>query len=43
MLSDERVMILTEFLCGGVDKGGSRSEIKEVHGTESTKLELPSI
>lgn len=36
MLSEEKVMILIEFLCVGgggrvVDKSGSRYEIKEVH------------
>lgn len=34
MLSEEKVMILIEFLCVGgwvVDKSGSRSEINEVH------------
>lgn len=43
MLNDERVTILTEFLCGGVDKSGSRSEIEEVHRTESTKLVFSSV
>lgn len=45
MLNDERVTILIEFLCGGVDKSGSRSEIKEVLNfrTESTKLVFSSI
>lgn len=43
MLSEDRVTKLTELLCGGVDKRGSRSETKDVHGTESTKLVAPSI
>lgn len=43
VLNAERVTILIEFLCGGVDKSGSRSEIKEVHRTESTKLVFSSI